>query len=528
VEAALYLPLRRSAFRIVFSYLSDRSKSLQRSITLLQRAPARFVGVDPYVVQTGALPRTVKAFRRVVQAYLPADQGQLLIQAANKVAEVHRECVTHKQQQQQQQQQKQQQQLEEKATARMKRTNTAAGNTTFRSSVGKEVHTNSSNDAVVANAANEDCETAAGREERTMSTATEDDEILLRIMRTPDLYLVDKAASEDKNTIINSKDASPLKGAEVTVSNSGIPNESAAPIARPRSQKVLRELFARQKTSEDLFGSSDEEGEGGKMKAASNTAVDAAGRGETTSTSSSGRSTVLGRSCSLGSRASNLPALARVDLFATPRQQKEKQEESAAIESISDDAVGKISTPTATSLPAGVVTAAAAAAHNESDTGITCMARAGQEHTSSKGEEDEEEEALEDDGGEEGEGDHIQGVEDESFIGENTADASMIVNTTVKNEDAPVQLDAISADDFLPLFTYVLIHAGLPQLLLVKELMTALVNDEDSYGECGYYLATLEAATQHIDDLARQYEAELLHKGSNQLDDNGEEIIDYL
>jgi hypothetical protein len=29
------------------------------------------------------------------------------------------------------------------------------------------------------------------------------------------------------------------------------------------------------------------------------------------------------------------------------------------------------------------------------------------------------------------------------------------------------------------------IQAGLPQLLLVKELMTALVNDEDSYGECG-------------------------------------------
>jgi hypothetical protein len=31
------------------------------------------------------------------------------------------------------------------------------------------------------------------------------------------------------------------------------------------------------------------------------------------------------------------------------------------------------------------------------------------------------------------------------------------------------------------------IQAGLPQLLLVKELMTALVNDEDSYGECGTY-----------------------------------------
>ena len=28
-------------------------------------------------------------------------------------------------------------------------------------------------------------------------------------------------------------------------------------------------------------------------------------------------------------------------------------------------------------------------------------------------------------------------------------------------------------------------QAGLPQLLLVKELMVSLVEDEDSYGECG-------------------------------------------
>lgn len=95
----------------------------------------------------------------------------------------------------------------------------------------------------------------------------------------------------------------------------------------------------------------------------------------------------------------------------------------------------------------------------------------------------------------------------------------------------------------LPFFVYCYIaqiQAGLPQLLLVKELMTSLVNDEDSYGECGthvirpliscfqnnkchfnycacstqqragYYLATMEAATQHIFDLAEQYERTVL------------------
>ncbi len=64
----------------------------------------------------------------------------------------------------------------------------------------------------------------------------------------------------------------------------------------------------------------------------------------------------------------------------------------------------------------------------------------------------------------------------------------------------------MSADDFLPLFTYVLVQAALPQLLLVKELMINLVDDEETFGECGYYLTTLEASTRHITDLAEAYE----------------------
>ena len=63
----------------------------------------------------------------------------------------------------------------------------------------------------------------------------------------------------------------------------------------------------------------------------------------------------------------------------------------------------------------------------------------------------------------------------------------------------------VSADDFLPMFTYVLVQAAIPQLLLVKELMVCLVDDEEAYGECGYYMATLEASTQHLIELADQY-----------------------
>eukprot|EP01035_Chromulina_nebulosa_P022404 gene22404-29010_t len=92
VEAALYLPLRRILFRIVYSYLAVSSKAMQRAMMLLQQATPKFFQIDSYVERSKTLPGIVKAFRRVIQAYLPADQGQLLIDAAASVAELHNEC----------------------------------------------------------------------------------------------------------------------------------------------------------------------------------------------------------------------------------------------------------------------------------------------------------------------------------------------------------------------------------------------------------------------------------------------------
>ncbi len=46
--------------------------------------------------------------------------------------------------------------------------------------------------------------------------------------------------------------------------------------------------------------------------------------------------------------------------------------------------------------------------------------------------------------------------------------------------DGEIKHTVVSADDFLPMFTYVLVQADLPQLLLVKELMTNLVDDEET------------------------------------------------
>lgn len=49
-------------------------------------------------------------------------------------------------------------------------------------------------------------------------------------------------------------------------------------------------------------------------------------------------------------------------------------------------------------------------------------------------------------------------------------------------------VNAISADDFLPIFTYVVVHVQVPQLLLLKELMVALIANEDAFGECGTFM----------------------------------------
>ena len=85
------------------------------------------ISKDSYVERSKSLPGIVKAFRRVIQvlprlepgpyhtvthtvtdtitdtitvtviqAYLPADQGQLLIDAAAAVAELHNECREHR------------------------------------------------------------------------------------------------------------------------------------------------------------------------------------------------------------------------------------------------------------------------------------------------------------------------------------------------------------------------------------------------------------------------------------------------
>jgi Vacuolar sorting protein 9 (VPS9) domain len=56
----------------------------------------------------------------------------------------------------------------------------------------------------------------------------------------------------------------------------------------------------------------------------------------------------------------------------------------------------------------------------------------------------------------------------------------------------------LGADDFLPIFIYVLARAQIPDLLSLNEELQALCDPEKRMSETGYYLATLEASVQHI------------------------------
>lgn len=212
VEAALYLPLRRTVFRIVFSFLAAKSKSLQRAITLLQRATPQFLMVDPCVVRAPSLPRTVKAFRRVIQAYLPADQGQLLIQAATSVMDLHKEC-----------------QLE-----RNRQTAAAAVAATSASAA------NPSTDPVEV----------PPEQPLEISQRTGSDEVDFSFVstRTPNLEIgmLPSTTSEDSRKIVS------------TMTDDELLPE---PPKRPPVTTKLRELFTRKKTAEDLFASSDSETE---------------------------------------------------------------------------------------------------------------------------------------------------------------------------------------------------------------------------------------------------------------------------
>lgn len=56
----------------------------------------------------------------------------------------------------------------------------------------------------------------------------------------------------------------------------------------------------------------------------------------------------------------------------------------------------------------------------------------------------------------------------------------------------------LGADEFLPIFIYVLVRAQIPHMLALNEELQALCDPDKRLSESGYYLATLEAAISHL------------------------------
>jgi len=74
----------------------------------------------------------------------------------------------------------------------------------------------------------------------------------------------------------------------------------------------------------------------------------------------------------------------------------------------------------------------------------------------------------------------------------------------------------LGADDFLPIFIYVLARAQIPDMLALHDELQALCDRDKRMSETGYYLATLEASLQHIADADVTSDSEVLFPMLNQ------------
>ena len=68
----------------------------------------------------------------------------------------------------------------------------------------------------------------------------------------------------------------------------------------------------------------------------------------------------------------------------------------------------------------------------------------------------------------------------------------------------------LGADDFLPIFIYILARAQIPNLFALTEELQAMCDPDKRMSETGYYLATLEASLQHVIEANVTMESQVL------------------
>jgi hypothetical protein len=60
---------------------------------------------------------------------------------------------------------------------------------------------------------------------------------------------------------------------------------------------------------------------------------------------------------------------------------------------------------------------------------------------------------------------------------------------------------ALTADDYLPIHIYVVVHSGLKRPLMTKEYLGAMIHPSKMLGEVGYFLTMFEVALKYIADM---------------------------
>ena len=348
VEAAIFLPLRRTIFRIIYSFIANQAEKLQNALTVLQNAKPDYFMVDNNVAKAKTLVKAIKAFRDVMQAYLPADQGQLLMHAASLVVELHSEC------------------MEEKDSQKLK-----ISENKMQCGENNDIRPRAQDPTEIH------CETS-------LTLAAKNIEIN---RASPGNSNSDKEKSNENENKIFSFDANKSNPKPNLTGRAILADPVSEMFQSPETlpNRVLEGMLPRDRYSE------------------------------------------------LEDNGFNF-----YDMNTELRQ-------SLTIDS------------------------------NDTDNNIKDISSS-------------------------------NSLDINEILENNTEgpESDRATRGPTYNE-GPTKQHVISADDFLPLFTYILVQSDLPQLLLVKEVMTNLVDDEETYGECGYYMITLEASIQHIISLYEEY-----------------------
>lgn len=85
-----------------------------------------------------------------------------------------------------------------------------------------------------------------------------------------------------------------------------------------------------------------------------------------------------------------------------------------------------------------------------------------------------------------------------TFAAEKELRVKLLKKRTPKGEKLPKIADELGADEFLPIFIFVTVHAELESPLKDKECMWSLCEPDMVAGEGGYYLTVFDAALSYL------------------------------